>query len=206
MSNKNKKVVFEEDESKEEEEEEKIEDESKEEEEEESKEDEEEESKEDDNDEEEEEEEEEENEGEEEEGTKKGKNEDDEEDDINTVKDSQYEKVKKTCMYQDKSDESSEDEPILEFDDEDNQPKTIIVAPEERITKPFMTKYEKVRILSDRSTQLARGAKPLIKNTTGLSSQKIAELELENNVMPLKIRRPLPNGKYEIWYTKELQH
>ena len=109
-------------------------------------------------------------------------------------------------MYKDKSDESSDDEPVLEFDDEDDQPKTIIVSPDQRITKPIMTKYERVRLLSDRTTQLTRGAKPLIKNTTGLSSQKIAELELEHNTMPLKIRRQLPNGKFEIWYTKEMQH
>ena len=32
----------------------------------------------------------------------------------------------------------------------------------------------------------------------------IAELELENKVIPLKIKRPLPNGKYEIWSVKDL--
>jgi DNA-directed RNA polymerase subunit K/omega len=60
--------------------------------------------------------------------------------------------------------------------------------------------------LSDRTTQLIRGAKPMIKNTEGLTAKRIAELELEHNVMPLIIRRPLPDGKFEIWFTKELKH
>ena len=34
-----------------------------------------------------------------------------------------------------------------------------------RLSKPILTKYEKVRLLSIRSKQLAQGAKPMIKNT-----------------------------------------
>jgi len=129
--------------------------------------------------------------------------------DLESAKDSTYKKTQKTCIHKKvvKSNESSDDEPMFDFDDEDIQIEdTNIVAPEQRITKPILTKYERVRLLSDRTTQLIRGAKPMIKNTGGLTYKKIAELELENNVMPLKIRRPLPDGKFEIWYTKELRH
>jgi DNA-directed RNA polymerase subunit K/omega len=137
--------------------------------------------------------------------TEKDEKDADTEYDIDTIKSTQYEKTKKSCMYK-KSDESSEDENVFDFDEDDQKDKPTVVPPEQRITKPILTKYERVRLLSDRTTQLTRGAKPLIKNTTGLTSKKIAELELEYNVMPLKIRRQLPNGKYEIWFTRELQH
>ena len=75
----------------------------------------------------------------------------------------------------------------------------------ERITKPFLTKYERVRLLSDRSRQLAQGAKPLIKNCTGLSHTEIARLELKLKKIPLKIQRPIPNAGTEEWRLDELE-
>lgn len=128
--------------------------------------------------------------------------------DIESTKSGLYEKSKKSCMYKKnyKSNESSEDDPVLEFDDDDVKINLTILPANKRITKDIMTKYERVRLLSDRTTQLTRGAKPLVKNTTGLMAKQIAELELENNTIPLKIRRPLPNGKFEIWFTKEFKN
>ena len=61
-----------------------------------------------------------------------------------------------------------------------------------------------VRILGERQKQLTMGAKPLIKNFQGLPYDKIAEEELKLNMIPFKIRRPLPNGKYELWTLDEL--
>jgi DNA-directed RNA polymerase I, II, and III subunit RPABC2 len=75
----------------------------------------------------------------------------------------------------------------------------------ERITKPFLTKYERVRLLSDRSRQLAQGAKPLVKNCTGLSHTEIARLELKFKKIPLKIQRPIPNAGTEEWRLDELE-
>jgi hypothetical protein len=48
------------------------------------------------------------------------------------------------------------------------------------------------------------GAKPLVKNINGLSYEKIAEAELLLNILPFKIKRPLPNGMFEIWSLDEL--
>ena len=62
-----------------------------------------------------------------------------------------------------------------------------------------------VRILGERIKQLTLGAKPLIKNFQTLSYDSIAEEELKRNMIPFKIKRPLPNGKYEIWTLDELQ-
>jgi DNA-directed RNA polymerase subunit K/omega len=74
-----------------------------------------------------------------------------------------------------------------------------------RLTKPFLTKYEKVRLISVRSKQLAQGAKPLIKNISGLSATEIAMLELKNKVIPLIIERPVPNVGIERWKLSELE-
>ncbi len=73
-----------------------------------------------------------------------------------------------------------------------------------RISSNKLTKYEMVRILGERTNQLTMGAKPLIKNYEGLNYDKIAEEELKLNMIPYKIKRPLPNGKYEIWTLDEL--
>ena len=109
------------------------------------------------------------------------------------------------CLYRYAEEEDSEAENEEVFDD-DNKEYADIIPPEERITKPFLFKYERVRLIGDRAKQLALGAKPLIKNIEHLPPKKIAELELENNIIPLIIERPLPNGKKERWLINELQH
>jgi DNA-directed RNA polymerase subunit K/omega len=74
-----------------------------------------------------------------------------------------------------------------------------------RVGKPFLFKYEMVRLLADRSRQLAEGAKPMIKNTSGLSHKEIAVLELKNKMIPLIIERPIPNSGKERWRLSELE-
>lgn len=62
------------------------------------------------------------------------------------------------------------------------------------MSKYTLTKYEKVRILSTRATQLSMGAPPTV-NIDGLTDAlSIAEKELNNGVLPLKIIRNFPNG------------
>lgn len=86
------------------------------------------------------------------------------------------------------------------------QPDTTVqyVKKEERQSSAKLTKYEMVRILGERTKQLTMGAKPLIKNYKNLPYDKIAEEELKLNMIPFKIRRPLPNGKFELWSLEEL--
>jgi DNA-directed RNA polymerase subunit K/omega len=80
------------------------------------------------------------------------------------------------------------------------------VKKEDRISANRMTKYELVRILSERVKQLSTGAKPLIKNYKDLPSyEKIAQEEIKLNMVPFKIKRPLPSGKFEIWTLDELK-
>jgi DNA-directed RNA polymerase subunit K/omega len=74
-----------------------------------------------------------------------------------------------------------------------------------RVGKPILFKYEMVRLLADRSRQLAEGAKPMVKNTSGLSHKEIAVIELKNKLIPLIIERPIPNSGSERWRLSELE-
>ena len=108
------------------------------------------------------------------------------------------------CVYK-YADNDSDDEEIV-FDDDGLEIISEIISADKRRTKPILFKYERVRLLGDRAQQLTLGAKPMIKNVEGLTPKEIAELEIEQNVIPLIIQRPLPNGKKERWYIKELKH
>jgi len=85
---------------------------------------------------------------------------------------------------------------------EDGEP--TMVEPENRISRPKLTKYERVRILAARTKQLAMGAPPLVKNVFGKSPIEIAEIELSFKMIPFKIKRPMPNNTFEIWKLSEL--
>jgi len=80
----------------------------------------------------------------------------------------------------------------------------VLVGKNIRVSKPVLTKYEFVRLLTDRSKQLAQGAKHMLKNTQELSSKEIAKLEIKEGVIPLIIERPIPNSKSERWKVSEL--
>jgi DNA-directed RNA polymerase subunit K/omega len=41
-------------------------------------------------------------------------------------------------------------------------------------------------------------------NIKDFSPTELALLELKYKTIPIKIKRPLPNGKYEIWRVSEL--
>ena len=73
-------------------------------------------------------------------------------------------------------------------------------------TIPYLTKYEKARILGQRAKQINSGATPFIKVPENvIDGYIIAELELKEKRMPFIIRRPLPNGGSEYWSVKDLE-
>eukprot|EP00835_Amoeboradix_gromovi_P002102 NODE_111_length_19413_cov_0.323703.p10 type:complete len:135 gc:universal NODE_111_length_19413_cov_0.323703:3460-3864(+) len=74
----------------------------------------------------------------------------------------------------------------------------------EKTTTPFMTKYEKARILGTRALQISMNAPVLVDTAGETDPLKIAEKELEERVIPLIIRRYLPNGEHEDWSVKDL--
>ena len=73
-------------------------------------------------------------------------------------------------------------------------------------TLPFITKYEKARILGERSKQISAGAIPLINiDETVIDSYIIATKEFEEKAIPFIIKRPLPSGGCEYWKLEDLE-
>ena len=73
-------------------------------------------------------------------------------------------------------------------------------------TMPFLTKYEKTRILGQRAKQLNQGAQPLIPvDKKIIDGYLIAQLDLQQKALPFIIRRPLPGGKSEYWRLADLE-
>ena len=73
-------------------------------------------------------------------------------------------------------------------------------------TAPILSKYEKTKILGQRTKQLNNGAAPFIKiNEKIIDSYLIAEMELKEKALPFIIRRPLPNGNSEYWSLSDLE-
>lgn len=74
-------------------------------------------------------------------------------------------------------------------------------------TIPFLTKYEKTRVLGQRAKQILSGSKPYIEvGKEIIDSYIIAEMELKAKKIPFIIRRPLPNGGCEYWKLKDLEN
>jgi DNA-directed RNA polymerase subunit K/omega len=81
----------------------------------------------------------------------------------------------------------------------------IIIDPLHK-TIPFLTKYEKARVLGQRSKQIETGSKPFVPVPENvIDSYIIAELELQQKKIPFIIKRPLPSGGSEYWNLKDLE-
>ena len=66
------------------------------------------------------------------------------------------------------------------------------------IGSPTLTRFEKARIIGARALQLSLGAPPFIDvPSTAHTSLDIAMAELEQRVLPIVIKRVLPNGDYQ---------
>jgi DNA-directed RNA polymerase subunit K/omega len=73
-------------------------------------------------------------------------------------------------------------------------------------TLPFLTKFEKSRILGQRAKQLDSGAQPFVNVEKGIiDGYVIALKELEQKAIPFIIKRPLPNGGFEYWRVSDLE-
>jgi len=63
---------------------------------------------------------------------------------------------------------------------------------------PTLTRFEKARIMGARALQLSMGAPPFIEiPASAKMSLDIALEELEQRIIPIVIRRKLPNGDYQ---------
>jgi DNA-directed RNA polymerase subunit K/omega len=72
-------------------------------------------------------------------------------------------------------------------------------------SQPFLSLYEKTKILSFRSNQLAQGARPYITVPEHLTNVlEIAKLELTQRRLPYIVKRPMPDRTFEYWRLSDL--
>jgi len=73
-------------------------------------------------------------------------------------------------------------------------------------TLPFITRYEKARILGERAKQINAGAIPMVEiDSDIIDGYLIAMKEFEEKKIPFIIKRPMPNGGCEYWKFKDLE-
>ncbi|KAF7879525.1 hypothetical protein EAF04_000720 [Stromatinia cepivora] len=83
-------------------------------------------------------------------------------------------------------------------------PKDKKIPKEQRTTTPYMTKYERARILGTRALQISMNAPILVDQEGETDPLQIAIKELRDKKIPLIVRRYMPDGWYEDWTCEEL--
>ncbi|KAG8467523.1 hypothetical protein KFE25_000839 [Diacronema lutheri] len=78
------------------------------------------------------------------------------------------------------------------------------ISKDQRITTPYMTKYERARILGTRALQISMNAPVMVDINQETDPLQIALKELQYRRIPITIRRYLPDGSYEDWNVDEL--
>ena len=81
----------------------------------------------------------------------------------------------------------------------------LVFKAQNHTTYPFLTLYERTKILSLRASHLAHGDAPFIEVPEYLTDvYEIAKAELEAKRLPYILKRPLPDGEYEYWRLADL--
>ena len=73
----------------------------------------------------------------------------------------------------------------------------------EKVTTPYITKYERAKVLAIRAQQIAKGAIAMVPVEDKISIREIVKSEFSQKKIPLIIRRYLPNGSFEDWKLKD---
>ena len=72
-------------------------------------------------------------------------------------------------------------------------------------TYPFLTIFERTKIIGLRANQISKGSIPFIDVPKHITDVRdIARLELEQKRLPFIVKRPLPNGDFEYWRLSDL--
>lgn len=105
--------------------------------------------------------------------------------------------------------EGTDDKKNIVISNEQNMPrkkteKELAIPREERTTTPYMTKYERARVLGTRALQISMNAPVLVDLEGETDPLQIALKELAARRIPLVIRRYLPDGSFEDWSCDEL--
>ena len=91
------------------------------------------------------------------------------------------------------------------IEDLSNFNNTHTIEKENYITRPYITKYEKTKVLSERAQQLSNGSESFLKNPQSYSNvADIALEELRQGKIPFIFRRPVANH-FEYWKLEDLK-
>lgn len=115
------------------------------------------------------------------------------------IKEGKRELTDKEISVLDKECKTIEDRKVIEYDTiHEPQEFEITGKGKIQIGPPTLTRFEKARIMGARALQLSLGAPPFIEIPENAKvSLDIALEELEQRVIPIIIRRKLPNGDYQ---------
>lgn len=80
----------------------------------------------------------------------------------------------------------------------------LAIPKDQRTTTPYMTKYERARILGTRALQISMNAPVLVDLEGETDPLQIAMKELSQKKIPLVVRRYLPDSSFEDWGCEEL--
>ncbi|KAG5968886.1 hypothetical protein E4U58_001709 [Claviceps cyperi] len=83
--------------------------------------------------------------------------------------------------------------------------KDLKIPKDERTTTPYMTKFERARILGTRAMQISMNAPVLVDLEGETDPLEIALKELREKKLPLIVRRYHADGCYEDWSCDELR-
>jgi len=115
------------------------------------------------------------------------------------IKEGKKELTEKELSTLDKECKIIENREIIEIDPV-HEPQEIELTDKGKIQMgpPTLTRFEKARIMGARALQLSMGAPPFIEiPSSAKTSLDIALGELEQRIIPIVIRRRLPNGDYQ---------
>jgi len=115
------------------------------------------------------------------------------------IKEGKIELTEKEQILLDKECQIIEEREVIEVDPV-HEPVEIELPAKGKIQMgpPTLTRFEKARIVGARSLQLSLGAPPFIEiPKTARTSLDIAMEELDRKVIPIIIRRVLPNGDFQ---------
>ena len=88
---------------------------------------------------------------------------------------------------------------IIEIDGMGGEQEGQAVAKEDRITTPYITKFERARVLGTRALQISMNAPVMVELEGETDPLQIALKELRAKKIPITIRRFLPDGSFEDW-------
>jgi DNA-directed RNA polymerase I, II, and III subunit RPABC2 len=85
------------------------------------------------------------------------------------------------------------------------QPPSVPIKNTQRVTRNYLSKYERARILGVRALQIALGARVMVSlDTWEIDPLVIALKELDQRKIPIMVRRFLPDKSFEDWTIDEL--